>query len=185
MNTRKGIMGAILMLSSLSAMASVDWAITSTQYNETVVDQFGKTLRFFDDLINNKIVVINFIFTDCASSCPLSTAIFRQVQKQLGKQPVQLITISVDPDNDTPERLLAFSNKFGAGPGWVFVTGDHAAISGLLKNFGVYSADRNKHSNMVIVGNDTKHQWTRLYGLPQADDIISALNKIAGAKRNY
>ena len=149
-----------------------------------VLDQNGNQVDFYRDLIKNKTVAINFIFTACTSSCPLSTAIFKQVQKNLSQQKVQLITVTVDPANDTPERLFAFRKKFNAARGWVFVTGERQVISGLLKNLGVYSADKNDHSNMVIVGNDATHNWSRLYGLPQADEIISALQNVSHKSKN-
>jgi protein SCO1/2 len=149
-----------------------------------VEDQQGHHLNFFQDLIKGKTVAINFIFTGCTSSCPLSAAIFRQVQKKLGISKVQLITISVDPVNDTPERLLEFSKKFKAAPGWKFITGEKTVISGLLKNLGAYTADQNGHSNMIIVGNDTKHRWTRLYDFPQVDEIIASLKYSADVSKN-
>lgn len=162
-----------------SGPAKIDRQITAA--DQFVLDQNGKQLHFYRDLIKNKTVAINFIFTACSSSCPLSTAIFSQVQKKLGKQKVQFITISVDPVNDTPERLREFSDKFRTGLGWTFVTGEKAEITNLLKSLGAYSADKNEHSNMVIIGNDAKHQWTRLYGLPQADEIITAINTVSSA----
>lgn len=152
--------------------------------NLFVLNQNGKKISFYRDLIKNKTVAINFIFTACTSSCSLSTAIFRQVQKQLGNQQVQLITVTVDPVNDTPERLLEFSKRFNAASGWEFITGERQVISGLLKNLGVYTADRNDHSNVVIVGNDSKHRWTRLYGFPQADEILTALKNITVENKN-
>ncbi len=152
--------------------------------NLFVLDQNGNQVDFYRDLIKNKTVVINFIFTACTSSCPLSTAIFKQVQKKLGQQKVQLITVTVDPTNDTPERLLAISKKFNAAPGWEFITGERQVISGLLKNLGVYTTDRNDHSNVVIVGNDVNQQWTRLYGFPQADEIISALHNVSAKNKS-
>ena len=184
MKTCTSIIGLLILLSPLLAIASEEWVLTETTFNESVIDQMGKKQTFYDDLIKNKTVAINFIFTACTSSCPLSAAIFRQVQKKLGKQKVQLITISVDPINDTPDRLLEFSKKFKATPEWTFVTGEKVVISNLLKNLGAYTGDKNDHSNIVIVGNDTNHQWTRLYGFPQADEIISALNNVTGESKN-
>ena len=175
-----------LVLASYAVAAQSEGAEIDLRFpvpGQAVLDQNGKHLFFYADLIKNKTVAINFIFTTCTSSCPLSTAVFRQVQKRLGKQKVQLITISVDPANDTPERLLAFSQKFKAGPGWVFVTGEQAAISSILRSLGAYTGDNNDHSNMVIVGNDAGHAWTRIYGFPQTDEIISALKNIAGASK--
>lgn len=149
----------------------------------SVLDQNGKQVDFYQDLIKDKTVAINFIFTRCTASCPLSTAIFRQVQKKLGKQKVQLISISVDPVNDTPERLLEFCKTYKTEPGWIFVTGEKSTIAELLKSLGAYSADRNQHSNMVIVGNAAAKQWTRLYGFPQADVIMAATKTIAGVNQ--
>jgi protein SCO1 len=183
-----------LMGIALSLFATLYSGITQSEDAKTdlrfpktdqfVLDQNGKHLSFYPSLIKNKTVAINFIFTACTSSCPLSVAVFRQVQKKLGKQKVQLITISVDPVNDTPERLLEFSKKFKAEPDWTFITGEKTIISELLKNLGVYTANKNDHSNMIIVGNDANHQWTRLYGFPQADEIISALKNITGESKN-
>jgi protein SCO1 len=173
----------LLMLSPIMAIASEALVLTEAQFNTPVVDQTGKKHLFYKDLIKHKTVAINFIFTACTSSCPLSTAIFRQVQKKLGTQKVHLITISVDPSNDTPENLLAFSKKFKADANWAFITGEKATISKLLKNLDAFTGDKNDHSNTVIVGNDATHQWTRLYGFPQAVEIITALKNSAGATK--
>lgn len=172
---------------TFSGLALGDTPKVDIQFLKTeqmVVDQNGKQLNFYADLIKQKTVAINIIFTSCTSSCPLSTAVFRQVQKKPGVQEAQLISISIDPVYDTPDKLLAFSKKFNAQPGWAFITGEKIVISGLLKSFGVYTVDKNEHSNMVIVGNDASHTWTRLYGFPQADEIISALKNVAGKSNN-
>jgi protein SCO1/2 len=147
-----------------------------------VEDQNHRTLNFYTDLVKNKTVAINFIFTRCTSSCPLSMAIFRQAQKQLGKRPVQFITISIDPGNDTPERLLEFSKKFDAAPNWHFITGEKQVIDRILKQFDVFTTNRNDHTNIVIVGNDAKSHWQRLYGFPQADEILAMLKKVADVR---
>ncbi len=165
------------------AIAAEELTISENLFNKPVLDQYQHQLTFYQDLIKDKTVAINFIFTRCTASCPLSTAIFRQVQKKLGKQKVQLISISVDPVNDTPERLLEFCKTYKTEPGWIFVTGEKSTIAELLKSLGAYSADRNQHSNMVIVGNAAAKQWTRLYGFPQADVIMAATKTIAGVNQ--
>jgi protein SCO1/2 len=107
--------------------------------NIKVEDQQGHRLNFFRDLIQGKTVAINFIFTGCTSSCPLSTAVFRKVQQKIRTQPVQLISISLDPTEDTPEQLRIYAKSFKAGPNWHFVTGEQASIKDLLQTFGVYT----------------------------------------------
>ena len=92
----------------------------------TVQDQNGKSLNFYSDLVKGKVVAVNFVFTTCTAICPSLTATFRRVQQQLAEQKVQaqLISVSVDPTADTPERLQQFAAKFKAEPGWTFVTGN-------------------------------------------------------------
>src|SRR4030095_10984245 len=91
-----------------------------------VLDQDGNALHFYSDLIKDKTVAINFIFTNCTTICPPLAATFARLQKEMGDKvgkDVHLISISVDPLTDTPERLKAWGAKFKAGPGWTFVTG--------------------------------------------------------------
>jgi len=132
-----------------------------------VTDQNGRHLRFHTDLIAGKVVAINFIFTTCTAICPLLTATFRRVQQELGEEgrEVQLISISVDPTTDTPERLRDFAAKFKAGPGWTFVTGGKSEIDSILQALGVAVANKNNHTPMVLIGNDATGFWTRAYGL--------------------
>lgn len=179
----KGIFSSVLMLSSAIVLSEPNPLHQQLLNADLVVwNQHGQQQHFYNELIKNQRVAINFIFTSCRSSCPLSTAIFKQVQKKLGKQNVHLITISIDPAVDTPERLLAFSQKFQAGPGWSFITAEKTALDGLLKTLEVFSADKALHTNQIIVGNDLIGRWTRLYGMPNAKTIVTALQQVAVAK---
>jgi protein SCO1 len=146
--------------------------------NIWVEDQQGHRLNFFRNLIKGKTVAINFIFTHCTSSCPLSTAVFRKVQQETRTRPVQLISISLDPTKDNPEQLRTYAESFKAGPNWYFVTGEQASIKDLLKTFGVYFIDKNSHTNMVWIGNEATGRWLRVYGLPSANDILSAMDHV-------
>src|SRR5262245_52473592 len=94
--------------------------------NLPVVTQDGKTLRFYDDLIKGKIVVISFIFTSCKDICPITTARLAQVEEKLGEsmgRDVFIYSMTVDPANDSPERLKKYAEAFHTGPGWTFLTG--------------------------------------------------------------
>jgi protein SCO1/2 len=132
-----------------------------------VLDQNGRRINFYSDLVKGRTVAINFIFTTCTTICPPLTATFRRVQQDLAERApeVRLISISVDPSTDTPERLRDFAAKFKAGPGWTFVTGEKGEIDSLLKAFGVAVADKNDHTPMIFIGNDASDYWTRTYGL--------------------
>jgi protein SCO1 len=133
-----------------------------------LVDQDGRPVRFSSDLIAGRVVAVNFVFTTCTTICPPMGANFAKLQKLLGERAgrdVHLISVSVDPSTDTPERMKAWGQKFGAGPGWTLVTGDREEITRLLKSLGVYTANISDHSPLVLIGNDARHQWTRAYGL--------------------
>jgi len=148
-----------------------------------VYDQDGRRLRFYTDLVKGKTVAINFIFTTCTTICPPLTATFRRVQQELGDlagRDIALISVSVDPTTDVPERLKSFAGKFGVGPGWTFVTGSKPEIDLLLRALNAYVGDKNDHSPMMLVGNDKAGYWTRAYGLAPAADIVKIVNEAAG-----
>jgi cytochrome oxidase Cu insertion factor (SCO1/SenC/PrrC family) len=150
-----------------------------------VYDQDGKRLKFYTDLVKGKVVAINFIFTTCTTICPPLTATFRRVQQELEKQTgrdVQLISISVDPLVDTPERLRDFAAKFKAQPGWTFVTGDKIEIDSLLRALGAAVRDKNDHTPVVLVGNDATGYWTRTYGLSPPAALVKVITETADHK---
>lgn len=149
----------------------------------TVLDQNGRQLKFYSDLVKGKTVAINFIFTTCTTICPPLTATFRKVQQDMGERigrDVSLISISVDPATDLPERLKDFSSKFKAGPGWTFVTGSKPDIDHLLRALGAFTGDKVNHTPMVLVGNDQAGYWTRAYGLAPASTIIKTISEATG-----
>lgn len=146
-----------------------------------VLDQNGNQLHFYSDLIKGKTVAINFIFTNCTTICPPLAATFARVQKEMeGKvgRDVNLISISVDPLTDTPERLKTWGAKFKAAAGWTFVTGNKQEIDQLLSALGSTVARREDHSPTVIVGNDPKGVWTRTYGLANPTQLVGLIVKV-------
>ncbi|MEK6337380.1 MAG: SCO family protein [Acidobacteriota bacterium] len=152
--------------------------------NIAVADQNGNDLRFYSDLIKGQTVAINFIFTTCTGVCPPLTATFRRVQQALAGQPhqVRLISITVDPNTDTPKRLHDFAAKFHAEPGWTFVTGDSNQIDSLLQALGVAVGNKTDHTSMILIGNDRTDYWTRMYGLSSPTSIVNAITETANHK---
>lgn len=151
----------------------------------TVYNQNGRRLNFYTDLVKGRTVAINFIFTTCTTICPPLTATFRRVQQQLGERAdneVALISISVDPTTDTPERLYDFAEKFKAGPGWTFVTGDKAEIDSLLRALGAAVPDKTEHTAMILVGNEPAGYWTRTYGLSSPTVLVKVIADAANHK---
>jgi cytochrome oxidase Cu insertion factor (SCO1/SenC/PrrC family) len=160
-------------------------SITSSRIPDShVIDQYGKRLNFYSDLIKGKTFAINFIFTTCTTICPPLTATFRRVQQEMKERavPAQLISISVDPTTDTPERLLDFAAKFKAEAGWTFVTGEKSEIDSLLRALGVAVIDKNDHTPMIIVGNDVNGYWTRTFGLSSPAAIVKVIGEAATPK---
>jgi protein SCO1 len=150
-----------------------------------LLDQNGKKIHFYTDLVKDQTVVINFIFTTCTTICPPLGATFARVQKELGDKvglDVRFISISVDPATDTPERLKAWGAKFHAGEGWTFVTGNKPQVDELLRALGASSARREDHSPIILIGNDAHGTWTRTYGLAKTSQLVQIINDAMAGK---
>jgi cytochrome oxidase Cu insertion factor (SCO1/SenC/PrrC family) len=150
-----------------------------------LLDQNGRKIHFYTDLVKGQTVVINFIFTTCTTICPPLGATFARVQKELGDKAgrdVRFISISVDPATDTPERLKAWGAKFHAGDGWTFVTGNKPEVDELLRALGASSARREDHSPTVLIGNDAHGNWTRTYGLANTSKLVQIINEVMEGK---
>jgi cytochrome oxidase Cu insertion factor (SCO1/SenC/PrrC family) len=150
-----------------------------------VLDQDGNELHFYRDLIKDKTVAINFIFTNCTTICPPLAATFARVQKEMGDKvgkDVHFISISVDPLTDTPERLKAWGAKFKAGAGWTFITGDKEEMDKLLNALGATVSKREDHTPAMIIGNDAKGVWTRTYGLAKTGQIVGLILDVMAGK---
>jgi cytochrome oxidase Cu insertion factor (SCO1/SenC/PrrC family) len=152
--------------------------------NTRILDQNGKQLNFYNDLIKGKTVAINFIFTTCTTVCPPLTATFRKVQQTAAERglDVKLVSVSVDPVIDTPERLRAFAEKFNADTGWTFVTGEKGEIDSLLQSLGVAVTNKNDHTPMILIGNDSLNYWTRAYGLSSPTKLVDLIAEAASRK---
>lgn len=162
------LIGIVSILGSSAAAESSRWGADYFP-NLPLVTQDGETIHFYDDVIKDKVVAINFIFTHCSASCPAETASMRQVQKLLGDRmgrDVFFYSISIDPEHDTPEVLKDYAQKFRVGPGWTFLTGDKADIALIRKKLGLYSEETAKeklgdHHISLIIGNQATGQWIK------------------------
>lgn len=143
-----------------------------------LLDQDGRTVHFYTDLVKGKTVAVQFIFTTCTTICPPLGATFARVQKELGERAgrdAHLISISVDPVTDTPERLKAWASKFHAAEGWTLVTGSKPQVDELLRALGASTASPADHSPTILVGNEAKGQWTRTYGLARPAVLVKLI----------
>ena len=145
-----------------------------------VLTQDGRAVGFYSGLVRGKVVAINFIFTTCTTICPPLGATFSKLQSLLGDRlgrEVNLLSVSVDPATDTPERLKAWAAKFGARPGWTLVTGRKADMDQLLKALNASTSRPQDHTPMILIGNGPRRSWTRAYGLSPAGTLLSAIDE--------
>lgn len=146
-----------------------------------LITQYGVHRRLNSEIIDGRIVVIDFVYTTCTTVCPVLSATLRQVQKKFEGRidnEVLLVSISVDPIRDTPARLKAYADKLQIGEGWVWLTGDKQAVDGVLKKLGAYTPNFTDHPSMVLVGDASSGNWSRYLGFPSAEQIISRVEEL-------
>lgn len=139
----------------------------------TLTAQDGQKVKIVEDLIKDKVVLLNTIYTSCTTICSPMGANFTKLQnlliEQLGenrlRNEVALLSISIDPVNDTPQRLKAWKQKFGGKPGWTLLTGSQADVDKLLKATGLFTADFVNHAPIALLGDAQKDQWNRVSAL--------------------
>jgi protein SCO1/2 len=148
-----------------------------------VQTQEGRSVRFYSDLVKGRVVAINFIFTSCTTICPLMGARFARLQ-QLVPPGVSLISVSIDPTTDTPARLLSWSRKLGARPGWTLVTGSKADLDALTQSLGSASANPADHAAVILIVDDrpgtAARAWQRLDGLADPAKVAKVLAGVVG-----
>ena len=146
-----------------------------------LVDQNGTKVRFYSDLLAGKIVVINSFFATCNGSCPVMSATFKKISATLGDRvgrDVHLISITVDPETDTPEQLRKFAKAANASPGWHFVTGDKKNVSEALRKLGLLTNSKETHTAVVLIGNEPKGVWKKAFGLAAADEVVQLVKEV-------
>ena len=118
-------------------------------------------------------LALNFIFTTCTTICPVMTATFAQMRRELGESGdgLRLISISIDPEYDRPEQLRTYAEQFRAGEGWDFLTGDSADIVRVLKSFDSYAGSKMNHQPITLLKSPKSASWTRIDGLASGKDL--------------
>jgi protein SCO1/2 len=150
----------------------------------TLVDQRGEQHRFYSDLLAGKTVVINAFFTSCTGVCPVLSGKLAALQERLGdrlESEVRLISLSVDPEHDTPAKLAEYAQRFGARPGWYLLAGDKENVDWALYKVGQYVEDPEAHTNLLIVGNVPAGSWRKVFGLTGVDEISRIVDEVANS----
>jgi cytochrome oxidase Cu insertion factor (SCO1/SenC/PrrC family) len=132
-----------------------------------LLDQDGREVRFYTDALRGKIVLISFIYTSCTDICPILMHNLTDVQASLGDRfgkDVFFVSISVDPEDDTPEELRKYAERYGAKPGWIFLTGPKKDVDAVIRRFGEFMADFEEHSMTFVLGDVKNARWSKMRG---------------------
>jgi protein SCO1/2 len=148
----------------------------------------GKRVRFYDDVVKGKVVLINFMFTSCRNQCPRTTANLVKVAQGLGERlgrDVVMISITIDPETDTPKVLKTYSQRYGTKPGWYFLTGPQKDIDLVRQRLGASDSivDKTSHAGMLIYGNDATDQWAAAPALANPRTITLSIMRLVGRKQ--
>lgn len=150
-----------------------------------LLDASARRVRLAE-VIGQRIALVNFIYTTCTTVCPVSSATFQQLQQRLGERlgkDVVLVSVTVDPLRDTPQRLREYAGRYQAREGWVWLTGTKPDVDAVLKGLGAYTARFEDHPAMVLVGDARGGPWTRFFGFPSVDDLMARIDTMQLARK--
>jgi cytochrome oxidase Cu insertion factor (SCO1/SenC/PrrC family) len=164
-----------------------DVSSASAKYFPNLVlrSQDNVPVHFYDDLLKGKVVLINFIFTTCQGVCSPMTANLARVQSYLAEhldKDVVMISISVDPEVDTPDVLKKYAGKFKTKPGWYFLTGEKRNVDWVLYKLGGYVEEKQQHKSLLIIGNEEKGEWLKVNAMAAPAEIAGLVTKLLGSK---
>jgi protein SCO1/2 len=143
--------------------------------NVTLTRDDGKAVALAAELDDGRPVVLNFIYTSCTTICPLSSQIFEQFQKDLGaaRDQVHLVSISIDPEQDTPARLREYAAQYHAAHGWNHYSGGMTSIIAVQKAFNAYRGDKMSHSPLTLMRAAPGKPWVRFDGFARATELMA------------
>lgn len=180
---RRLIIIALLVASSAFAQEPPKASGAASYFaNISLVDQNGRRVDLYNDLMKGKTVVINSFFASCTGSCPVMARAFLHAQQQLGDRlgnDVTLVSITVDPANDTPAALKDYAKRMNAKPGWYFLTGTSDEVEKALRKIGQYTETRETHMNVIVAGNDRTGLWKKAFALAKPQDIYTVIASVA------
>jgi protein SCO1 len=132
------------------------------------------------ELDDGRPVVLNFIFTTCSSTCPLTSRTLEEFQRKLGRGAARLhiMSISIDPEQDTPARLVEYAHKFHAGPEWQYYTGTIEASIAAQKAFDVYRGEKMSHTPVTLLRSAPGKPWLRIEGFVTPDELVDDYQKL-------
>lgn len=143
----------------------------------------GKRVPLAGELNDGRLVMLNFVFTTCTAICPVTSQVFAETQARLRGQleRVHMVSISIDPENDTPAQLREYARRFGAGPQWQHYTGSSAASVAVQKAFATYRGDKMNHQPVTLLRRAVGQPWVRLEGFVSPSELAGEVKALLGA----
>jgi protein SCO1/2 len=145
----------------------------------------GAVVSLRREIDDGKPVFLNFVFTTCTTVCPAMSRTFAQIQSRLGaeRDRVHLISVSIDPEHDTPPRLAEYAREMGARPGWAFYTGTAEASLAAQRAFDVYRGDKMNHPPVTFLRVAPGKPWVRIEGFASAEELVSHYRRLVADRR--
>ena len=185
----RGSLPFLIQQQSASQQASTGTAEQSPAHkyftDVLLLNQDGEKMRFYSDLLQGKVVIINSFFATCQGSCLPLNRNLEKVQQALGARlgkDVYIISISVDPTVDTPANLKEYAKKLHARPGWYFLTGAKENVEVALKKLGQFVPEKQDHLNIFIIGNERTGLWKKAFGLAQSEELVKVVDSVLNDK---
>ena len=150
--------------------------------NVTLINQDGKKVKMQEYLKGDTPVVVDFIYGTCTTICPVLSAGYLNLQRKLavnGKVP-RLVSITIDPEHDSPKVLKEYLKRYRAKPGWDFLTGSRADIDAVMRGFDAYIPDKMSHYPLNLIRNPKDGSWVRLFGIMSSREFLEEYQSVAG-----
>ncbi|MDE0884023.1 MAG: SCO family protein [Myxococcota bacterium] len=150
---------------------SVSYLVPDVQ----LVAHDGDSVSLVSALGGEKPVMVNFVFTSCTTICPVLSASFAEVSRRLADKgdSIEFVSISIDPEYDTQEKLAEYAKRMGAGESWTFLTGNPEDIFKVEKAFNTYRGNKMNHLPLTFIKPAGAEKWVRLEGFPSVDEVLA------------
>jgi protein SCO1 len=183
---RKFVIVLFMFLMCVASAAAQEPSAAAKYFTDVeLINQDGKKMRFYSDVLKGKTVVVNAFFTTCTSVCPPMNRNMEKMQEALGDRvgrDVFFVSITVDPEVDTPERLKDYAKKFHAGPGWIFLTGKKENLDWALYKLGQYVENKDDHTTVFIIGNEPTGLWKKAFGMANIAELVKVVESVVNDK---
>ena len=151
-----------------------------TMPDVVLINQDGKKVRLTTLVNSDQPVVVDFIYATCTTICPVLSVSYTNLQNRLkdsARKP-KLISITIDPENDTPRIMKDYLKRYNAKPGWDFLTGSRGDIDLVMKAFNAYIPDKMSHYPLNLIRSPKDGTWVRLFGILSSREFVDEYSQM-------